>query len=52
MISSFPAQKKFEAAEEGWYYSQRLKSVQIKYKNPKKNYEVIVSFEQFDMIGM
>ena len=29
-----------------------LKSVQIKYKNPKKDYEAIVSFEQFDMIGM
>lgn len=51
-LPHFLHRKKFEAAEEGWYYSQRLKSVQIKYKNPKKNYEVIVSFEQFDMIGM
>lgn len=51
-IPHFLHRKKFEAAEEGWYYSQRLKSVQIKYKNPKKDYEVIVSFEQFDMIGM
>ena len=31
---------------------QRLKSVQIKYKNPKKDYKVLVSFEQFDLIGM
>jgi len=38
--------------ESGWYYSQRLKSVQIKYPNPKKNHEVLVSFEQFDLIGM
>lgn len=48
----FLHRKKFEAAECGWYYSQRLKSVQIKYPNPKKNYEVLISFEQFDLIGM
>lgn len=51
-LPHFLHRKKFEAAQEGWYYSQSLKSVQIKYKNPKKDYEVIVSFEQFDMIGM
>lgn len=44
--------RKFEEAESGWYYSQRLKSVLIKYPNPKKDYEVLVSFEQFDLIGM
>jgi alpha-glucosidase len=43
---------KFEAAEEGWYYSQTLKSVQVKYRNPKKDYKVTVSFELFDLIGM
>lgn len=43
---------KFEAAECGWYYSQTLKSVQIKYHNPCKDYEVVVSFEAFDLIGM
>lgn len=44
--------RKFEEAESGWYYSQRLKSVQVKYPNPKKDHEVMVSFEQFDLIGM
>lgn len=44
--------KKFEAAEYGWYYSQTLKSVQIKYPNPKQDYEVLISFEPFDLIGM
>jgi len=48
----FLHRKKFEAAECGWYYSQRLKSVQVKYKNPKKDYQVVISFEQFDLIGM
>ena len=48
----FLHRRKFEEAECGWYYSQRLKSVQIKYKNPKKDYRLLVSFEQFDLIGM
>lgn len=51
-LPHFLHRKKFEAAECGWYYSQTLKSVQIKYKNPKKDYDLVVSFEQFDMIGM
>ena len=51
-ISHFLHRRKFEEAEEGWYYSQRLKSVEIKYKNPKKDHKILVSFEQFDLIGM
>ena len=51
-IPHFLHRRKFEEADCGWYYSQRLKSVQIKYPNPKKDYQVIVSFEQFDLIGM
>lgn len=51
-IPHFLHQRKFEEADFGWYYSQSLKSVQIKYRNPKKDYKVIVSFEQFDLIGM
>lgn len=51
-IPHFLHRRKFEDADCGWYYSQRLKSVQIKYPNPKKGYQVIVSFEQFDLIGM
>ena len=44
--------KKFEEAEEGWYYSQTKKSVLIRYRNPKEDYTVTVSFAQFDLIGM
>lgn len=51
-LPHFLHRKKFEAAECGWYYSQSLKSVQIKYPNPNKEYRVTVSFEQFDLIGM
>ena len=52
LIPHFLHRRKFEEAACGWYYSQRLKSVQLKYKNPKKDYQVVVSFEQFDLIGM
>ena len=51
-IPHFLHRRKFEEAQEGWYYSQTLKSVQVKYDNPKADHEVIVSFEVFDMIGM
>ncbi len=51
-LPHFLHRRKFEEAKEGWYYSQRLKSVQIKYANPKKDHQVLISFEQFDLIGM
>ena len=51
-IPHFLHRRKVEEAECGWYYSQTLKSVQVKYLNPKKDHQVVVSFEQFDLIGM
>lgn len=51
-IPHFLHRKKFEEAECGWYYSQTLKSVQIKYPNIKRDYKLVVSYEQFDLIGM
>lgn len=51
-IPHFLHRRKFEEAECGWYYSQSLKSVQIKYPNIKSDYKLVVSYEQFDMIGM
>lgn len=44
--------RKFEEADFGWYYSQSKKSVEVKYKNPKQDYQILISFEQFDLIGM
>ena len=35
-LPHFLHRRKFEEAECGWYYSQRLKSVQVRYRNPKK----------------
>lgn len=51
-IPHFLYGKKFADAECGWYYSQTLKSVQVKYKNITHGYDVEISYEQFDMIGM
>ena len=51
-IPHFLHRRKFEEAECGWYYSQSLKSVQVKYRNPKEDHQVLISFEQFDLIGM
>ena len=51
-LEHFLYRKKFEEAEEGWYYSQTKKSVLIKYRNPEKDYAVTISFEKFDLIGM
>ena len=51
-IPHFLHRAKFEKAKMGWYYSQRLRSVEIRYPNPKRDHEVLISFEQFDLIGM
>ena len=51
-IEHFLYREDYEAAECGWYYSQTLKSVQIKYPNIHHDYQVVVSFEAFDLIGM
>ena len=51
-VPHFLHRRKFEEAQPGWYYSQSLKSVQVKYPNPKKDHHVMISFEVFDMIGM
>ena len=44
--------RKFEAADSGWDYSQTKKAVLVKYANPKKDAQLVVSFEDFDLIGM
>ncbi len=51
-ITHFLNRKKFEEAEEGWYYSQSKKSALVKIKNLKGDYSIKVSFEKFDLIGM
>jgi alpha-glucosidase len=38
--------------KEGWYYSQTMGQVFIKYPNPKADYQAVISFENFDLLGM
>ena len=44
--------RKFDAAAEGWYYSQTKRAVLVKYANPRKDATLTISFEDFDLIGM
>ena len=44
--------RKFDAAAEGWYYSQTKRAVLVKYANPRKDATLTVSFEDSDLIGM
>lgn len=51
-LNHFLYYKKFEEAAAGWYYNQTLQSILIKYKNILSDYEVTISFEPLDLIGM
>jgi alpha-glucosidase len=51
-IQSFLNRDEWEISDEGWYYSVSKESAMIKYPNINKSYQVIVSFEHFDLIGM
>ena len=51
-IKHFIQRDKWEASEEGWYYSATLGTAMVKYKNIDTSYNVVVSFEKFDLIGM
>ena len=51
-IPQFLHRDMWEQAEEGWYYSHSKKSVQVKYRELQKDYRVVISFEQFDLIGI
>ena len=44
--------RKFDAAAEGWYYSQTKRAVLVKYANPRRDACLTISFEDFDLIGM
>lgn len=43
----------WDQAESGWYYNLSDRTIRVKYPTPaKKKYEVIISKEKFDLIGM
>ena len=51
-LEHFLNRRKFDAAAEGWYYSQTKRAVLVKYANPRRDADLTVSFEDFDLIGM
>jgi alpha-glucosidase len=51
-IAQFLDREKWAAAEVGWIYDAARSAVRVRYPNPAGDYEVIVSFETFDLIGM
>ena len=51
-LPHFLHRPRFEEARMGWYYSQTLRSVMIKYPAPEGDHRVVIGFEKFDLIGM
>ena len=44
--------KKYEQCECGWYYNLSTKSIEIKYPNPNKDYQITILTNPIDLIGM
>lgn len=52
-ISRFLVRDNWEEAEAGWYYNLSDRTVWIKFPKPEKlNFNVVISTEKFDLIGM
>lgn len=51
-LEHFLNRELFNKAESGWYYSQTKKAVEVKYPAPNDDYDVLISFAHFDMVGM
>ena len=52
-IPRFIIRDAFDEAESGWYYNMSDRTIWVKFPVPKKdNFEVVISKEKFDLIGM
>ncbi|MCG8508126.1 MAG: DUF5110 domain-containing protein, partial [Rhodospirillales bacterium] len=51
-IPQFLDRDKWAEADAGWIYEAGASAVRIRYPNPEADYNVVVSFEDFDLIGM
>ncbi len=52
-IPQFMVSDNYENAEKGWYYNLSDRTIWVKFNKPKKDkFDVIVSTEKFDLIGM
>ena len=52
MLPQYLDQRRFAAAETGWYYNPGLQSVQIKYTDFSRPDQFTISFEPNDLLGM
>ena len=52
VLPHFLNKSQFDEADRGWYYNMSKRAVLIKYKNPRCNYKLKVSFEARDLLGM
>ena len=52
MLPQYLDQRRFAAAETGWYYNPGLQSVQIKYTDFSRSDQFIISFEPNALLGM
>ncbi len=52
-IPRFIIRDAYDAAESGWYYNMSDRTIWVKFPVPKKDdFEVVISKEKFDLIGM
>ena len=51
-LPHFLDRSKFLKAQEGWYYSQTSRAVEIRSDYPAEDFSLQVSFEEMDLIGM
>lgn len=52
-LTRYLVKENFDEAAEGWYYNLSERTVMVKCPKPKKDhFEVVVSTEKFDLIGM
>ncbi len=53
LLTRYLVKENLEEAESGWYYNLSDRTVMIKCKKPQKeHFEIVVSTEKFDLIGM
>lgn len=52
-IPRFLTKDNFDESAEGWYYNMSNRVIMVKCRKPQKNnFEIVVSCEKFDLIGM
>ena len=52
-ITRYIVRDNWEEADEGWYYNLSDRTIWVKCDKPEKDdFEIVVSTEKFDLIGM